>query len=203
MIKLLTISGSPVDNASTDILLKKSSQSFIDTVEDDVDYRFVKLNDLEFIACQSCGFAPDEGFCVYEDDLQGVYAWLAECDCLLFGSPVYFDSVSAQSKMFIDRCNCLRPYDFKNEDPDHSFIKLIKKKRPGGMILVGGERGWFEGARRVMAGFFKWIEVVNEGQLYFHTKDIEKGEAGRSAEAMDQAHWFGVEMAEKLKKYAR
>ena len=79
------------------------------------------------------------------------------CDCLLIGSPIYFDTVSAQLKLFIDRCNCMRPVDFESKDERPNFVKLIERKRPGGMILVGSEGGHYEGARRTIAGFFKWI----------------------------------------------
>ena len=175
MIKILTISGSPVDASSTDLILQQLQRSVIDHLPDHLsgEYDFIKLNDLNIKSCQACGDAPTPLFCFY-DDIADVYKKLEQCDLLLFGSPVYFDSVSAQAKLFIDRCNCFRPADFDNRDPDHDFIKLLKRKRPGAMVIVGGDNCWFEGTRRVIAGFFKWVEVVNEGTIKYVSVDYNK-----------------------------
>ena len=173
LIKLLTISGSPVENSSTDILLDyiEKTMTAIITPDKTVEVTRIKLNAYNIKPCQACGEAPTPKFCFY-DDINNIYDFLAECDCLLFGSPVYFDSVSAQSKLLIDRCNCFRPPDFNNTDPDHLFLKILKQKRPGAMVLVGGEKSWFEGARRVIAGFFKWLEIKNEGMINYCSPDF-------------------------------
>jgi multimeric flavodoxin WrbA len=199
MINLLGISGSPVERSSTDILLQRLADSFIAALSGrlPVRYDFVKLNELVYRPCQSCGEAPEEGFCIFDDDLTGVYDKLERCDCLLFGTPIYFDSVSAQAKMFIDRCNCFRPPDFKNIDPHHRFIRKLTRRRPGVMVLVGGERGWFEGARRVVAGFFKWVEVTNEGMLLYRSPDFTRaGAAADDEQALAEAAALGQRLAE-------
>lgn len=202
MIKLLTLSGSPVEESSTDLLLQKVAISVERNLPDDetVSSVFIKLNDLEFRSCQSCGEAPASGFCIFDDALTEVYKMLAACDCLLFGSPIYFDSVSAQAKLFIDRCNCIRPADFDNRDPDHDFIKLLSRKRPGGIVLVGGEQGWFEGARRTIAGFFKWVEVVNAGVVSYRSSDLHnKGTVIDSVDAMAEAAQLGRKLADAIR----
>lgn len=180
MIRLLAVSASPVDGSSTDLILGDIIERLTVRLGTDrkVAATFTKLHDLTFIPCKSCGEAPSDKFCFFDDDLTPLYQELESCDCFLFGSPIYFDSVTAQGKAFIDRCNCFRPADFDNRDPEHDFIKRIKKKRPGAIVLVGGEEGWFEGARRTVAGFFKWIEVTNEGLITFRSSDFNlKGAA--------------------------
>jgi len=199
LIKLLVISGSPVKQSSTDIILRRISDAIADSMGDQcrVTSSFVKLNELDFVPCQSCGEAPTPKFCFFDDDLTGVYTKLAECDCLLFGTPVYFDSVSAQAKMFIDRCNCIRPPDFSNTDPKHRFVRILQRKRPGAMVLVGGERGWFEGARRVVAGFFKWVEVTNEGMVAYCSPNSRKaGSVVENQDTLAEADALGKRLAE-------
>ena len=189
--------------SSTDLLLKRIAGSFKSTLSgrEKVRQTFVKLNDLKYIPCQSCGEAPDRGFCFFDDDLTSIYRKLEHCDCLLFGSPVYFDSVSAQAKMFIDRCNCFRPADFHNVDPDHDFLKKLTRKRPGAMVLVGGERGWFEGARRVIAGFFKWVEVTNEGMIIYHSQDFNRsGTVREDKPTLAEADALGQRLAQIVLK---
>ncbi|MBD3258450.1 hypothetical protein GF377_08450 [candidate division GN15 bacterium] len=200
LIKILTLCGSPVPESSTEILLRKVASTIkTELAGHKVRHRLVQLNELEFVPCQSCGEAPTPKFCFFDDDLTGVYRDLAAADCVLFGSPIYFDAVSTQAKAFIDRCNCVRPADFNNVDPEHDFLKLLPRKRPGAMVLVGGEQGWFEGARRCIAGWFKWVEVVNEGMMKFQPVDfVRSGEAADNEEALAEAAALGKHLAEVL-----
>jgi len=198
LIKLLMISGSPVENSSTELLLRRIAESIERAMapSQGVESSYVQLNDLAFRPCQACGEAPEQDFCLFEDDLTEIYHKLAECDCLLFGSPVYFDSVSAQAKAFIDRCNCFRPPDYANSNLDHSFVKILTRQRPGAMVLIGGQRAWFEGARRVIAGFFKWVEVMNRGVLTYTSTDFhKKGMAAEDSAILTEADQLGVELA--------
>ena len=201
MIKLLSVSGSPVEGSSTDFILNRIADAVVVTLsgEGRVQKTTISLNDLTYIPCQACGESPEPEYCLFDDDLTSVYQALIECDCLLFGSPVYFDSVSAQAKMFIDRCNCIRPPDYDNVDPQHHFIRRLNRSRPGTMVIVGGERGWFEGARRVIAGFFKWINVVNEGMLIYRSGDFTKaGTAKDDPNILQQADELGKQLAQKI-----
>ncbi|MDZ4722749.1 MAG: flavodoxin family protein [candidate division Zixibacteria bacterium] len=207
-IKILAISGSPVTESSTDFLLDKIARS-IETelrvrlrdnkAELEIVTSSVRLNQLNIIPCQACGIAPDPDFCFYDDDLTSVYRQLAECDCLLFGSPIHFDGVSSQAKLFIDRCNCFRPADFENKDPEHDFLKRLPRKRPGAMVFVGGKHAWFEGARRTVAGVFKWLEVTNEGMISFASEDYHlKNMAQLSPDTIEQTHTLGQLLAKKI-----
>ncbi len=198
MINILSISGSPVAGSSTDFILKKIGDGITSELGEkyNISVKFIKLNDFDLKPCIACGEAPTPELCFLKDDIYKLYDNVINCDCLLVGSPIYFDSVSAQLKTFIDRCNCFRPPDYKNIDPDHHFINLINKKRPGAMVLVGGERGWFEGARRVVAGYFKWIDVTNEGMIQYCSKDFNKsGTAVDDDKIISEALLLGKKLA--------
>lgn len=189
-------------NSSTDLILKQLQNSIIKHLPENqsAESYFVKLNDLYIKSCQACGEAPTPLYCFY-DDIADIYKKLEECDLLLFGSPVYFDSVSAQTKLFIDRCNCFRPPDFDNRDPNRDFIKLLNRKRPGSIVLVGGEDCWFEGARRVIAGFFKWVEVVNEGLITYTSVDYNKvGTVAEDKSTIDTTTELGIKLASLFDK---
>ncbi len=202
MIEVLAISGSPVKGSSTDILLEAVGSSVLESVgAEKCRLTMVKLNERKFIACQACGRAPETGWCLYDDDLTPVYEKLATCDCLLFGTPIYFDSVSAQAKAFIDRCNCFRPLDFGRTNPEHRFVMRLTRKRPGAMVLVSGEGQWIEGARRTVAGFFKWIEVTNEGLLSYAAKDdYTIGTVRNDLTVLSEAKDLGTRLAEIVLK---
>lgn len=51
--------------------------------------------------CESC--VKREGKCHIEDDMQGLYPKVLAADGIIFGSPSYFGSVTAQAKIVIDR----------------------------------------------------------------------------------------------------
>lgn len=202
MTKILGISGSPVKGSSTDIILEKLAGEIASNLPEEArpEIRLVRLNELKFIGCQACGEAPDTEFCFY-DDLNDAYKLLEECDCLLFGSPVYFDSVSAQAKLFIDRCNCFRPANFNRAEGEKWFIKRLSRKRPGAIILVGGKEGWFEGARRVVAGFFKWVEVVNEGVIMYASPELNrKGTVVEDEVCLRKISQMGRHLADAIMK---
>ena len=94
----------------------------------------------------------------------------------------------------------MRPADFDNADPDHEFIKLIKRKRPGAIVLVGGKHGWFEGARRTIAGFFKWVEIVNHGIVSYQSIDFHRsGEVVDSEATLEEARKLGEMLAEAVR----
>jgi multimeric flavodoxin WrbA len=203
LIKLLSISGSPVAASSTEILLKRMADSIESSLgsKHKTKTDFHQLNELMYLPCQACGHAPTPNFCFFDDALTPLYQQLAECDCFLIGSPVYFDAVSAQIKAFMDRCNCFRPPDYKGLQKEHRFVKLLKHKRPGAMVLVGDKEGWFEGPRRSIAGFFKWIEVTNEGLITYRSDDFNrKGTVVDDKSILDEADKLGEKMAGLIMK---
>ncbi len=200
MIKILCISGSPVEDSSTDFILKELSYQISDKFKTNkTSVEFIKLNEFKLSPCIACGKIPEKNFCIYDDDISSIYNKIIECDCFLFGSPIYFDSVSAQAKTLIDRCNCMQPPDYENKIPDHDFVKILTKKRPGAIVLVGGEKTWFEGARRTIAGFLKWIEVVNEGLIIYGTHDFNtKGDAVNDSQVLEDINNLAEHLYEKI-----
>lgn len=200
----MSLSGSPVVESSTEILLKRIAGSITKNIGTghNVVIEFHHLNEMMYLPCQACGHSPSPNFCFFDDALTPIYKQLAECDCFLIGSPVYFDAVSAQTKAFMDRCNCFRPPDYKGTQSEHRFIKLLKNKRPGAMVLVGDNEGWLEGPRRSIAGFFKWVEVTNEGALWYRSEDFnKKGSVINDKPSLEEADQLGEKLAKLILKY--
>lgn len=204
LTKLLLISGSPVKGSSVEILLDKIAEGFRQSFgPDQAPVELVRLNDLTIKACQACGESPQPEFCFFDDGMTDLYRKLVEYDALVVGSPIYFDSVSAQTKLFVDRCNCLRPGDFSEGSSGNSFVNVIDRKRPGGIVLVGGERGYYEGARRVIAGFYKWIRVVNHGLVTYKGHDMRlKGSVAQDNQALEEAVQLGQKLASEVSNNA-
>ncbi|UCD95544.1 MAG: flavodoxin family protein [Candidatus Zixiibacteriota bacterium] len=197
MLNILTLTGSPIKDGSTDILLNQVAEGIKHASTESARNEIIRLNDYQYLPCQSCGKSPEPDFCFFRDDIYQVYEPLVECDVVLFGSPVYFDTVSAQAKLFIDRCNCLRPADFSGES-DHPFKKILTKKRLGAIVLVGGERQEFECARKVIAGFFKWAEIVNIGAVIYAGSGWTAGAVSEDGGRLTEALKLGEKIASRI-----
>jgi multimeric flavodoxin WrbA len=53
-------------------------------------------------ACESCQ-EDTPGVCIIEDDMQKIYPSLRAADAIVIASPIYFFTICAQAKLFIDR----------------------------------------------------------------------------------------------------
>lgn len=57
-------------------------------------------------ACDACHSEPYRG-CIIDDDMQLIYPKLLDADAIVIASPVYWFTMSAQTKLFMDRCYAL------------------------------------------------------------------------------------------------
>lgn len=178
---VLGVSGSPVVGSSTEILVKEVLKG-AESVGAATDY--IYLNELDIMPCQACGQSPEDSYCFFRDGMDVIYDKFDRCDALVIGSPIYFDSVSAQTKLFIDRTNCFR---LLTPDGETKFVERIAKRRKGAMILVGGEREEYEHARRVIGGFFVWANIKSLGVIRYAFDSFEKGTVANHPDIMRQA----------------
>ena len=65
-----------------------------------------------------------------------VYKALESWDVIVLGSPVYFDTVSAQTKVVIDRYNCLAPF-IKQPDGRWGIKKKNREVEEGSIHCSG------------------------------------------------------------------
>lgn len=187
--KILGISGSPVIGSSTELLVKEILRG-AESNGAVIDYIF--LNELDIMPCQACGQSPDDGYCFFNDGMDTIYEKFDWCDAIVVGSPVYFDSISAQAKLFIDRCNCFRAY---REDDEPHFIQRIEKRRKGAIVLIGGEREEYEYARRVIGGFYVWANVESVGLITYAHSSFRKGSVADAPETLKKAFDMGAKLA--------
>jgi multimeric flavodoxin WrbA len=191
-MKLLIVNGSPRPGSSTEILAERFEQGFRASLPD-VEVVNVILNDLDIIPCQSCGFSPAPEPCIFKDDLYRYLIHLREADFVLVVSPVYFDSVSSLTKLFIDRTNCFRPPIFDGDSM--SFDKSFMLNSKGGYILVGGEREKFDAAERVIGGMFVWCGIEKIAKLLYAHSHARLGAVAKDEDVLQQAYDLGVQAA--------
>ncbi|MEM5853681.1 MAG: flavodoxin family protein, partial [Candidatus Aenigmatarchaeota archaeon] len=100
MVKLLGVVGSPRKGGNTEFLVKevlKAAEGEGAIVE------LIHLADFDLKPCSGCGACFKTRNCAIEDDVEKIFDMIKVVDGVIIGSPVYFQSVNAQTKTFIDR----------------------------------------------------------------------------------------------------
>jgi multimeric flavodoxin WrbA len=193
-LKVYGIVGSPCKNGNVDLLvseiLKGAASKGAET------HKFY-LNDMNIKPCQSCGVDPDPKHCLFKDDMEQIYDALENSDAIVLGSPVYFDTVSAQTKLMIDRSNCLMPY-VKKADGTFGFERRIKRRKKGIFVAVSGKEQELRSILTTMKGFFVWTNTeLVENVSYLHD-DNELGNIKKDTQEMRHAFDIGVRISEKV-----
>ena len=71
------------------------------------------------------------------DDMDIIYKVFEDADGLVLGTPVYYNSVSAQMKLMIDRSYCLATVESIGPGK-RKYVTKVKKRKKGIVVSVGG-----------------------------------------------------------------
>lgn len=198
-MNIVGLSGSATGGSSTDLLIQAALEGASAPVgpSKQVSTRMYRLNERQIMPCQACGISPEPDPCFFHDGMDELYLSMEKSEGIILGSPIYFDSVSAQIKLFIDRSNCLRPADFSDRSVQKFKEPLFKGKK-GGIILVAGDYGKFDGGLRVARAFFIWagIEIVFE--ILYRTRSLGVGEVARDPDKLVEARDAGKRLREAI-----
>ncbi len=125
---VLALNGSPRKNSTTATLLKKTLEG---AASHGAETELIHLNDLNMRGCQAC-FACKKrggksyGRCVQRDGMTPLYQRIEKADAFFLGSPIYFGTITAPAKVFVER---LFPYlnygDYSSNFPGRIKTGLI------------------------------------------------------------------------------
>ncbi|CEO90515.1 flavodoxin family protein [Syntrophaceticus schinkii] len=114
-MKVLAVQGSPKKKGNTALLL----EHYLRGVEENhrnVEINRVFLQEKNIAPCTGCYTCIEKNSsCVIEDDMQELYGKIVEADLLIFATPVYWWSISAQLKTFVDRFCPLSVEEFQRQ----------------------------------------------------------------------------------------
>jgi multimeric flavodoxin WrbA len=191
--KVLGISASPRKDGNSEILLKKALEG---AESAGLTSEFVRLADLDIAPCIECNHCYETGVCKIQDDFQIIMKKMLNSQRLIFATPIFFLTVSAQAKLLIDRCQCL-------------WARKIVLKRPLGaapsptgrgamVIAVGGSKSkkMFESIRLTMKSYFCVIDTPYAAGLFVNKID-HPGDIEKHPQALEQAFQLGWEFALK------
>jgi len=188
-MKVLGINASPRIEGNTDLLLDKVLQG---AGSKGADTEKIILNKLKFVPCQECEKAADDGGCLVNDDMQAVYKKIKDSDAIVLASPVFFGSLSAQSKMMIDRFQCAwRAKSVLKKD--NGYKKIL-----GAFISVEGSsrKDFFENSRAIVRNFFATINASYKYELFCISIEAKGGILGHPG-YLKKAFDLGAKLATK------
>lgn len=107
--QVLVILGSPRRTGNSSTLADRISRG---AKYSGAEVETLFLQDLKISPCRACDTCQkhDSKGCATEDDMQEIYPKLIKADAWIIASPVYWFTMSAQTKIFIDRCYALPAY---------------------------------------------------------------------------------------------
>lgn len=175
MIKILGIVCSPRLEGNTEILLQAA---LAEAREGGAETELVTLAGKTISPCDGCASCHETGKCHINDDMQAIYPKILEADGIIFGTPVYFWSLTAQAKALIDR----------------TFIFSAERKlrnKAAGVVVTEGRAGGVS-AVAVFNGFFLLQKMIMVGEAIGFGR--EKGAIRNDKMGMERAEELGKAM---------
>jgi len=195
MVKILAIYGSPRRKGNTTLLLKNAVKG---AIEAGAEVEEIILRDLKMSPCLEIYGCKETGRCVIKDDFQQVYDKLLSCQGLMLASPIFFYTVSAHTKILMDRCQSLwvKKYWLKK-----NTIESPKFTRKGLFISVGATKGkrLFDGTLLSIRYFFEILDMELWRSLLYRSLDLE-GDILGHPEYLLEAHRSGKELVQAIEK---
>jgi multimeric flavodoxin WrbA len=193
MTKILAIYGSPRRKGNTTLLLERAVQGARDA---GAEIEEIVLRDLKMSPCLEIYGCKETGRCVIKDDFQKVYDQLLRCDGLMLASPIFFYTVSAHTKILMDRCQSLWVKRYWLEKTPFGKREFTKK---GLFISVGATKGkrLFDGVLLTVKYFFDAADTEMWRSLLYRGLDFE-GDALKHPKYLEEAYASGKGLVEAL-----
>ncbi len=180
-MKVLGIACSPRRAGNTEILVNEALASAKDL---GAEVELVTIGGRNIAPCDGCESCIMTGKCRIEDDMQGIYSKLLEADGIIFGTPVYFWSVTAQAKALIDRTYVLREG------------RRLRNKIVG--VVVVARRTGASHAFSVFHNFSTIHRMISAGGAIAYASEEEIGPWDRGGGAIAYAGEKGTVREDKL-----
>lgn len=196
MFKITAIYGSPRRKGNTSALLKRAVQGATDAGAE-VDE--IVLRDLKMSPCLEIYGCKKDGQCVIKDDFQDVRNRLLSSDGIMLASPIFFYTVSAHTKILMDRCQSLWVKKYWIEKTP---FNQWEPKRKGLFISVGATKGkkLFAGCLLTVKYFFDVLDTELWRSLLFRNLEFEK-DVLAFPDYLQQAYEAGRDLVQGLDLY--
>jgi len=183
---VVVIKGSPRKHGNSAILADQVAAGARDAGAE-VETFFLQGMDIQACtACDACqdGIVDD---CVLEDDMAQLYPKLRRADAIVIASPVYWFTMNAQTKLFIDRLYAIVRAD-RND---------LKKKKIGIILTYGDTDPYKAGAINAIHTYqdmFRYIDAELVGTVYGTA--LHAGEIQKQKSLMEEAYQLGKKLVQ-------
>ena len=101
-MKILVLNGSPHMNGATSDMVSSFSSG---AAEAGHKVQIINVAHKKIGGCMACEYCheKEKGVCVQKDDMQAIYPEILSADMLVFASPIYYFTLSAQLQAVIHR----------------------------------------------------------------------------------------------------
>lgn len=177
-MKILAISSSPRKNGNSDVLCDRFLEGATAAGH---ETEKIRLAEKKISPCLACYHCLNEGHeCAIADDMAQLQQKMIEADVIVMASPVYFYSLCAQMKIFIDRC---LPH----------YREIINKQF---YFIVTAADPQHEAAVETIAalrGFLKCLPGAEEKGIVYGTGTWDKGDVYKHP-SLEKAFEMGKEV---------
>ena len=180
--ELLALVGSPRKGGNSDVLVDEAIAAFTGsggTAEK------IALADLTINPCRGClACMKGDGLdtvCVQKDDMTGLYGRMMEAHAMIWATPIYMWSPTAQMKLFLDR---LFPFG----DYQKTRWRSALEGTPVGLLIVYAEADPLNAGVSQTRDILKVVAEASGGKVAFviHSTVGEKGTARQNAELVER-----------------
>lgn len=184
--KVLILNGSPRPGGNSSILADQVRKG---AEEAGAEAEVIYLHGLDISPCDACdscqGIAEID--CIVEDDMQTLYPKVREADAIVYATPIYWFTVSAQTKLFMDRCYGLGGNGIENH--------VLAGKKIGVALVYEGDDPFDAGAINAIRTFqdmFNYIPAEIIGIVYGTAGD--PGDIRKQEDVMQNAIKLGSQL---------
>jgi multimeric flavodoxin WrbA len=185
--QVLVILGSPRRKGNSATLADRISRG---AKSAGAEVETVFLQELKISPCRGCNTCqkPDSKGCANKDDMQEIYPRLISADAWVIASPVYWFNMSAQTKIFMDRCYALTAY------AENPFVG----KRIAIAMSYGDADPFRSGCVNALRAFqdaFRYAGAKIAGMVYGSA--MEAGEIANNKSLMREAEELGKRLVSR------
>lgn len=193
MKKIGVIVGSPRREGNTARLTNQAVKGVVDAGGEVLLYVLREQNlspCLEIYGCEK------NGQCVIQDDFQQICLQLTGCQAFILSSPIFFYTVSAHTKIFMDRFQSrwVKKYWLDKKPFNHT-----ENQKKGLFISAGASHGkkLFDGALLTVRYFFDTLDTALWRSLLYRGLEFPD-DVLKHPEYLDEAYQGGVDLVRAL-----
>ena len=173
-MRILMIESSPHKHGSSNLLAERFIEGAKEAGHQVETFDAARANLHPCLGCDACGMA---GPCVQKDDMAALLEKMLAADVIVLATPVYFYSMSAQLKVFIDRC---APRYTEMRSKEFCFV----------LAAADSKRANMKRAVEALRGFTFCLEDPRERGIVYGLGAWEVGDV-KAGPAMQEAYEMG------------